>query len=241
MSEPNWYFAVAGAQHGPVSVEQLQEMLARDQIGADALVWRDGMSNWVAAGTLPVFSSPKASASAQPTYPPSAYPAQPNTFGQPSPRAGVPLDYYTPSYNPPPYAGFWIRFGAAFLDGIITAIAGYIIGYALDAAIYGTMGRGNQATALASALGNIVGIVVTWLYDALLESSEHQATLGKMVVGVKVVDLQGARISFGRASGRHFAKYLSAFICAIGYIMAAFSDRKQALHDHIASTFVVHR
>ena len=79
---------------------------------------------------------------------------------------------------------------------------------------------------------------VNWLYEALMESSSHQATLGKMIFGLKVTDLEGNRISFARATGRHFAKYASAMILGIGFIMAGFTERKQALHDMLAGTLV---
>jgi len=78
----------------------------------------------------------------------------------------------------------------------------------------------------------------SWLYEAFMESSSYQATLGKMIFGMKVTDLNGNRISFGRATGRHFAKWLSAMILGIGYIMVGFTERKQGLHDLLAGTLV---
>ncbi|MGA9497765.1 MAG: RDD family protein, partial [Terriglobales bacterium] len=81
-------------------------------------------------------------------------------------------------------------------------------------------------------------IFSSWLYEAFMESSSYQATLGKMIFGMKVTDLYGNRISFGRATGRHFAKWLSGMILGIGYIMVAFTERKQGLHDLLAGTLV---
>ena len=77
-----------------------------------------------------------------------------------------------------------------------------------------------------------------WIYEAAMENSSKQATLGKMALGLKVTDLEGRRISFARATGRHFAKIISKMILLIGYIMAGFTQRKQALHDMIAGTLV---
>jgi len=89
----------------------------------------------------------------------------------------------------------------------------------------------------------IVGFVfsscASWIYEAAMESSAKQATLGKMALGLKVTDVEGRRISFARATGRHFAKYISGMILLIGYIMAGFTARKQALHDMIAGTLVI--
>jgi uncharacterized RDD family membrane protein YckC len=72
-------------------------------------------------------------------------------------------------------------------------------------------------------------------------SSEWQATVGKRAMSIVVTGIDGGRISFGRATGRHFAKYVSAFIIGIGFIMAAFTAKKQALHDMMAETLVINR
>jgi uncharacterized RDD family membrane protein YckC len=74
-----------------------------------------------------------------------------------------------------------------------------------------------------------------------MESSKNQGTLGKMALGLRVTDMDGRRISFGRATGRYFAKWLSTITLLIGYIMAAFTPKKQAMHDMIAGTLVLAR
>jgi uncharacterized RDD family membrane protein YckC len=147
----------------------------------------------------------------------------------------------TPVGGPKGYGGFWIRFVAAIIDGIIVQavvtpvvfIAGLMVGVAGAVA---TAGRGPGF--LAIWIGGVFGLFASWLYEAAMESSSKQATLGKMIFGMKVTDLQGNRISFARATARHFCKYISAMIMFIGYIMAGFTDRKQALHDMIAGTLV---
>jgi uncharacterized RDD family membrane protein YckC len=83
--------------------------------------------------------------------------------------------------------------------------------------------------------------VLNWLYFSLLESSGWQATLGKKALGLEVTDLAGRRISFGRATGRFFAKYISAIILMIGFLMAGFTEKKQALHDILAGTLVIRK
>jgi len=82
-------------------------------------------------------------------------------------------------------------------------------------------------------------IVGQWLYYALMESSSRQGTLGKMALRIIVTDLDGKRISFGKASGRYFGKIISGIILYIGFIMIAFTEKKQGLHDMLASTLVV--
>jgi uncharacterized RDD family membrane protein YckC len=91
---------------------------------------------------------------------------------------------------------------------------------------------------LGSGITIILLVFGSWLYEALMESSSYQATLGKMIFGMKVTDLSGNRISFGRATGRHFAKWISGMILGIGYIMVGFTERKQGLHDLLAGTLV---
>ena len=119
------------------------------------------------------------------------------------------------------YSGFWKRLAAWVIDTIIVhAVTGMLI--------VGTFG-----------VGVIAVFLLPWVYEAFLQSSEWQATVGKRVLGLVVSDLKGERISFMRATGRHFAKYISAFLLGIGFIMAAFTARKQALHDMIADTLVV--
>jgi hypothetical protein len=99
----------------------------------------------------------------------------------------------------------------------------------------------NLATTIAqSGMVLSISFFLNWFYFAIMESSESQATLGKKILGLKVTDEFGQRMSFGRATGRYFSKFISSLILGIGYLMAAFTDRKQALHDKIASTLVVY-
>ncbi|MBI4895822.1 MAG: RDD family protein [Candidatus Aenigmarchaeota archaeon] len=127
------------------------------------------------------------------------------------------------------YAGFWIRLGAYLLDSLIVSVPSLIIFFVLSFSM-GFMGM---------ILGIIVSVIIGWIYNASLESSEKQATIGKQAVSVKVVDYKGKRISFGLATGRYFAKILSALIILIGFFMIGFTEKKQGLHDYIANTYVV--
>lgn len=122
------------------------------------------------------------------------------------------------------YAGFWNRAVAILIDGVLLAIVGLITNILLN----------------ENAAG-FVGFLVGWFYFAGMESSARQATFGKSAMGLVVTGIDGNRISFLRATGRYFAKWISAVILLIGYIMAAFTARKQALHDILASTLVLKR
>jgi len=150
-----------------------------------------------------------------------------------------------PVATPTRYGGFWIRFLAALIDTILVQVVVVPFG-ALLGGVMGVAGVAarmpGEATRLVSVIvGTALGLLGSWIYEAAMESSSLQATLGKMIFGMKVTDLNGNRISFARATGRHFAKYLSSMILFIGYIMAGFTERKQALHDMIAGTLVIRR
>jgi uncharacterized RDD family membrane protein YckC len=140
------------------------------------------------------------------------------------------------------YGGFWIRFVAAVIDGIVVQAVvmpvAFIGGLAIGAASAAMSSFGQGANFAAIMIAGVFGFFGSWLYEAAMESSTKQATLGKMVFGLRVTDFQGNRISFARATGRHFSKYLSGMILCLGYVMAGFTDRKQALHDMIAGTLV---
>jgi uncharacterized RDD family membrane protein YckC len=141
----------------------------------------------------------------------------------------------TPGYNEgtgtAAYAGFWIRFGAALIDGILLGIVAGIIAFIIG------MATGNSET--VSNIAGLINFLIGIPYFIVMESGPRQATLGKMALGLKVTDAEGGRISAGQAAIRYFSKILSAIILMIGYIMAAFTPKKQALHDIIAKTLVV--
>lgn len=155
------------------------------------------------------------------------------------------------------YAGFWLRFVAYLIDGVILGVATvaliipffFLMGGAalLEALprhrIEGIEGfsPGQFGGLLALILVLVlVSALVQWLYYAYLESGEKQATWGKQAIGLYVTDLAGNRVTFGRASGRFFAKFITKLIPLwIGFIMAGFTERKQALHDMIANCLVL--
>jgi uncharacterized RDD family membrane protein YckC len=156
---------------------------------------------------------------------------------------------------PLPYAGFWERFAAYLIDGLILGIPFGLVVLVLIF-LFGGFGlmmprnpeEPRAALALAAPvimvffLGMFVFLILQWLYFAGMESSVRQATFGKSVMSLHVANLEGQPISFGHATGRFFAKIVSGMIpFAIGYIMAAFTERKQALHDLIAGTLVLRK
>ncbi|MFZ0638589.1 MAG: RDD family protein [Candidatus Acidiferrales bacterium] len=186
--------------------------------------------------------------------------------GRPAIAAAAPPTGVTapPAYFPPApvyavtpglvYAGFWLRFVAYIIDslilgvfvGLIILILAFTTGFA--AVIRNLPENPTPDVFFQGALltGLLVMIAATitgaWLYYACMESSRFQGTLGKMVLGLVVTDLQAQPVSFGRASGRFFAKLITGLIpFCIGYIMAGFTAKKQALHDMIAGCLVLRK
>lgn len=133
------------------------------------------------------------------------------------------------------FGGFWRRFAAGIIDSIIVETPLFVF----DAAAFGVAPYSDYETTLQWVVGISLAVVVYWLYSALFESSKKQATVGQQLLGLKVTDYEFERISFARASARHFASYLSILTLGIGFLMIAFTERKQALHDKIAKTLVV--
>lgn len=134
------------------------------------------------------------------------------------------------------YAGFWKRLLAFLIDWLILGLIIAAFGILLSG---GTELTGMLAE--SEGLLELAGLILPWLYYAGMESSEQQATLGKLALNIRVTDMEGRRIGFLRASVRHFAKILSGMLLLIGYIMIAFTAKKQGLHDLIASCLVVNR
>ncbi|WCT54151.1 RDD family protein [Paenibacillus kyungheensis] len=149
------------------------------------------------------------------------------------------------------YAGFWKRTAATLIDGFIIGfgvsillgipfILGFVNGVWLKEE-YEYTTQDITFLIMFYIFYAIVELVVPWLYYSLFEKSKYHATPGKMAVGIIVVDRYFQPVRFGRATGRYWAKNLSYMILCIGYMMAGWTQYKQALHDMIASTYVVNK
>jgi uncharacterized RDD family membrane protein YckC len=147
-----------------------------------------------------------------------------------------------------PYVGFWRRVLAYIIDAIILFLGFWFIDLVSGGAVFQTLETGGGKSDLPvsfafemTGFGTLLSFVASWLYFAGFEASTLQATPGKMTVGAKVTDLEGAKIGFPRATGRYFSKILSGIILLIGFIMVGLTARKQGLHDKIAETLVIKR
>jgi uncharacterized RDD family membrane protein YckC len=194
----------------------------------------------------------------QPAVGPTVASAAPVAAGTPVTTSGWPAappvsaQAYVPL--PSPFAGFWLRFVAHIIDSLLSFVGVVVIALI----VAGVVGFGSIRNAFdntdapddfftftficAIFVAILLMIVASWLYFAMMESSPYQGTLGKMALGLIVTDLQGRRVTFGRASGRFFSKIITGLIpFALGYIMAGFTEKKQALHDMIASCLVLRK
>jgi uncharacterized RDD family membrane protein YckC/DNA-directed RNA polymerase subunit RPC12/RpoP len=137
------------------------------------------------------------------------------------------------------YAGFWIRFAAVFLDGLILGAVNFAIGLVAGLTASQAVGAEPAGAIAVQVVLMVIQLAIGIGYETFM-IGKYGATLGKMACKIKVVTLDGGPVSYGRALGRYFGKLLSYFTCLIGFIIAAFDDQKRALHDHICGTRVVY-
>ncbi|KAB8190469.1 DUF4339 domain-containing protein [Lysobacter maris] len=264
-----WYYSDAmNRRQGPVDADTLAGLHRDGRIGPDTLVWRDGMDNWqrwrsVWTEVLPEPAREQAPAAVAMAAGATATPATladgANPYEVVEPSAPPTSPYAPPashltehddfqSGGEVVYAGFWKRFAALAIDNFLIGIVYYMIVIVATIALgvgLGAMGGGDP-----SSIGGFFGLMaviylayplLSALYYVGFESSSKQATLGKMAIGIKVTDDGGRRLSRGRALGRWASHMLCYFTIYIGYVMAAFTDRKRGLHDMVAGTLVVDR
>jgi len=267
-----WFYAEEGKQVGPIEDAEFERLVSSGAIAPGTLVWREGMPNW--EPLLKVRPSlPPPSIAAPPSQPEAATPGQVRCtecqrifaveetveIGTARVCAACKPVYvqklregaatFTPAavVGTIRYAGFWIRFVAKFIDGLIVTVVllpvSVIFGFTFS--MNPSVGPANWQAMLAPMFANIaiqtfIGFAVRMFYTWLMVA-RYSATLGKMAVGLKVVTPEGLPISSKRAFARYWAEVVSQFTCYIGYILAAFDDQKRSLHDRICETRVVYK
>jgi uncharacterized RDD family membrane protein YckC len=250
-----WYYADAGNQRqGPVASADLVGLRQQGALGWQTLVWREGMADWRPmaefAGELAADEDLRWQSAAVPGAGSAAAPG------------GADVDSpYTPPTAPVAgheqvvtggevvEAGFWKRFAALVIDGVVLSAAyyalliGFVVIFGLGAASIFSMDGTGVGGLFAVLLGLVYLLypVLSAIYFVAMETSSHQATLGKMAVGIKVVDRGGRKLGRGHALGRWFSHLLCYLTLYIGYLMVAFTRHKQGLHDMVNGTQVVDR
>lgn len=220
-----WYYVNAERQRqGPVPLEELRALFEAGSIGPRSLVWSEGMPQWqpleqVSAG-LGIGLPPRREAEPQATA---------------SVHDGSEVVY----------AGFLKRFAAHVVDvvivGIVGGVIGGIIGAIFSVALIGSGADPFAGSLLLNSISMVIGLALGLLYYGGFHASSSQATPGKMLIGIKVARGDGERLTGMRACVRFLATYINLFTLGIGWLMAAFTQRKQALHDFLCDTVVVDR
>ncbi|WP_421680815.1 RDD family protein [Stenotrophomonas bentonitica] len=250
-----WYFADGQDRQGPLSADDMRQRFQRGDITLATLVWREGFAQWaplseavdelqlqnlaaaasnlgsgidlrgdytaIDNGTAPLPGTGGG------TYSPYTAPAAATGYANAAVVNGQDVVY----------AGFWKRYAAYFIDYILLTVVTLPLSMIIN--LTGA-GSGNESVQVALTLVvMLLSMVISIGYYAGFHASRGGATLGKMAVGIKVVRGNGERISFLRAFCRYLATIVSSLILMIGFIMAAFTERKQALHDMMCDTLVV--
>lgn len=233
-----WYYVDRGHnRQGPVTAEVLAQAFRQGKVSRGSLVWRDGLAKWEPLDEhLAELGLDTPQPEAPPPPPPTGNDA---ATAMPAPSAAI----ASPGPGDVVDAGFLRRFAAFLIDSLIVSTvfyALYLVGFVVLVLAAAGGGEPDEATMVAGVLlFSLLYPLLSLAYFAGMESSAKQATLGKMALGIKVVDERGQRIGFGHAAGRWLASALSYLTFYIGFVMAGFTARKQALHDLVASTYVV--
>lgn len=251
----DWHYAHDGKDIGPVDEAEVVALAASGTITPETLVWHAGMADWQPYGQVLA----QGTSDVPPGAPPGTGSAQvciecggtfstedmvryggswvcaackPVFFQRLSEGGAMPREMR--------YGGFWIRFSAKFIDGMILGVAGLVCQFSLGWIAVGAANEPSMGMMAMQVLLAIVQCAVSIGYETWFVG-RFGATLGKMACGLKVVTSDGERVTYSRAFGRCLATFLSAIILNIGYIMAAFDDQKRALHDRICDTRVVYK
>lgn len=255
----SWYYAENDARQGPIEDPAFQALVSAGTIKPTTLVWREGLADWVpysqltegAAPPQPAAPALRATLSAQPAmglqgcsqcgrnFPPDdmvSYEGRyicagckPAFFQRIKEGVAVAGSYE--------YAGFWIRFAAKFIDGIVINIGVNILGFFVGMAFSGGEMRDPMSVFLTLV---VLAAVLRGAYEIFFVG-KFGATPGKMACKLEVIRPDGSPMTYGRATGRYFAEWLSELTLGIGYLMAASDEEKRALHDRVADTRVVRK
>lgn len=245
-----WYYIKDGEQKGPVDETEFESLRISGVVGGDTMVWKKGMDGWKAYGELAAGASPSAPGEEMVTC---------SISGQQVKKSeAIEIDgrWISAAHKNEAlqrlkegaemtggslrYAGFWIRFAAVFIDGLITGIPTSVFqGLVTNAMQASGIGEENPIFVAVYLLQILLGLCLAITYYTWMVG-RYQATLGKMVLKLKVVRSDGSALTYGRAFGRYWGFVLSAFTMYVGCIIAAFDDQRRSLHDRICDTRVVY-
>jgi uncharacterized RDD family membrane protein YckC len=275
----NWYYAINGQRQGPVAQSEFEKLVSTGVITEQTLVWKEGMGEWKPYASVRGGSRPPVTGAVQGGSAAQVVGAQTedtavcvvsgkifpkremiqyegkwvsaqhrDEFFQRIQQGMAPLgDGVVP--GPYGYGGFWRRFCAKFIDGIIMGVVGIPVNMVLSLMLLGSanyfspqldpnspesLGAFVMFQGLSVLLNTGLGVAY-----CLFFVRRYQATPGKMAMGLKLLRADGSNLTVGRIIGRYFAEMISYIILLIGYIMAGFDQEKKALHDIICDTRVI--
>jgi uncharacterized RDD family membrane protein YckC len=250
------YYSDGKQKIGPISKAELQNLIKAKKVNARTLIWQPGMDGWQ---ELRRFARPKSQAA-----PVAAVPARTSQPQQTCVECGRPFavtdmipfrDSWVCAGCKPAfvqkmkegvsvggqmlYAGFWIRFAALLIDGLILGAINLMLHIPL-ALIAPTAESDSTAFLVYMPLTMLLQLAIPAAFDVFFVG-KYGATPGKMACRLKIVESEGGKVTYARAIGRHFAKYISMITLYIGFLMAAFDAQKRSLHDRICDTRVIRR
>ena len=223
MPHRQWYYQQNEQRVGPIPKDQFAELFRTGQLPPETMVWAEGLKDWAPAfkvkGLLP-----------EPIHNPiDDYLTPMPTYEQEASNTEKSVAIF--QENPSALS----RLAAAILDTVVLTMIIFSL-FRVATAVVGTEDPDRFIWTV-----NILSTIAGWLYFALLESSQVQGSIGKILLGFAVTDLGGKRISFLQATARHFAKILSVVTLGIGYAMCLWTEDRQCLHDKIAGCIMYKR
>ena len=247
-----WFYVDNGQQAGPVEDSMFQELAGQGKITPETLVWREGLENWMPYSSLPPAEAQASVVAGTATgiakcsecgrlFAPDELIQMGNGMvcANCKPMAVQKLKEGVELAGEYRYGGFWIRFAAKFVDGLILAVVQAVLKTGVTLAMQTPATDKNKMVGVTVVLV-CASLLIRGLYDTWFVG-KFGATPGKMACGLKVIRPDGAPVSYGRACGRFFSEILSGIVLYIGYIMAAFDEQKRALHDRICDTRVIYK
>ena len=249
----SWYYAAEGRKVGPITKADLKQLVQTRQVNSKTKVWRPGFESWVELGRLIKQKSEPAPPAQTPNVPVNTVKCDEcgQNFAEDDllkfddtwvcaackPVFVQKLKEGLQVSGELNYAGFWIRFGAYFIDYFILMLVNLMIHLPMGfLALPSEQSVGLMITVQGFIM--LLQIVIPAVYTTWF-LGKYGATPGKMACKLKVVTADGGKISYARALGRHFATWISAMIFLIGFLMAAFDTEKRTLHDRICDTRVI--
>lgn len=259
----NWYYASQGRRVGPVDDTEFEALVETGAITQDTLVWNETLSQWTPYGALEQSTPPQTPQPKQRQEPRERSAvnfeqkkATCNECGKQFPQDDMIRyqDVWVCANCKPifvqklkegadvstvmVFAGFWERFAAKFLDGLIQGVVNGVVGFTMNLALLALSGTKGHGSFVIVAFTQVFQLALAAAYTTFFVG-KFGATPGKMALNLKVVTPDGGNISYARALGRYFAEWLSGITLTIGYLMSIWDDEKRTLHDRICDTRVI--